>query len=63
MNMLGVFKDPNKPYDTVNHEKPLHKLKTYGINGWFLDGSKVTFQSEISASSMKSMISTKNLSI
>ena len=30
--VLVVFKDLKKPYDTVNHENFLHKLKTYGIN-------------------------------
>ena len=30
--VLVVFKHLKKPYDTVNHENFLHKLKTYGIN-------------------------------
>ena len=60
--MLEIFIDLKKPFDTVNHENLLHKLKLYGIID-FENGSKVIFQTEINASSMTSMITWKYLSI
>ena len=39
-HVLRVFIDLKKAFDTLNHEKPLHKLKLYGINGTCLEWFK-----------------------